>query len=329
MFRSRLLAGINDRVAARFCAELTRDRVPAYIVVTPELCHLAPLAARNHPPAIQPVFVANGISMGDRAWLARLAPDVPIMPLRSSLRGKAASLLHHGLVIEHLARATPHATFCIQDADCFVTEAPFWNSMSLDTSREYAVGPFQRSSEDGRPAFPETFLVCLNRVLMDRFCRESGITPAATPSPGSLAAALLARAGFPQGRYLELRKQYFDTLQQYWIAAEYEGYLYRLVPGAGESVHHVGGTSYLHRKFDDLAHWDYWPLNVHYFHLRLLELPACAEFRARFESLFEFHGSSRSLLEKYPEYATGRRRAESDRIINGTSAAALYDHVTA
>ena len=34
---------------------------------------------------------------------------------------------------------------------------------------------------------------------------------------------------------------------------------------------HIGGTSYLKNSDYDLTHWDYWPLSVRYFNLRLME----------------------------------------------------------
>jgi hypothetical protein len=326
--RSTVLDSLNERAAMKVCGGLPRDRIPSFIVVTPELVHLAPLAARNNGARVQPVFVANGATADDVAWLRAMAPSVPVIRLWTSVRRKAGSLLHHGDVIEYVARASSRP-FCIQDADCFVTDSAFWETLALDVEREYAVGPFSRKPEAGRPEFPETFLLMLNAPLMERLRRESGITAVAAAKLPPRARNALAAAGYPAGKYLETRKQYFDTLQQFWVAAMHDGFGFRLVEGDGESVHHVGGTSYLHRTFDDLAHWDFWPLNVHYFHLRLLELPACSAFRPRFQSLFEFHGSSRSLLGKYPEYASGRRRAESDRIIDRTSAASLYERVVA
>jgi hypothetical protein len=322
--RRALLGIANSRIAKKACARLDESRTPSFIVVTPHLVHLAPLAAENHGSRIQPVFVANGIGGPDIAWLRKLSPSVPVIPLRSSLRTGSESLLDHGVVVELVSRALIGKSFAIQDADCFVTDDRFWSTLELDEKKEYAVGPFERGADGDRPAFPETFLVELNGALLARLRREHGITAEAAARPSKRSREVMKAAGYVEGRYLESRKQYFDTLQQFWIASQSAGYNYRIVKGEGESVHHIGGTSYLHRTLQDLAHWDYWPLNVHYFHLRLLELPECARFRDRFTALFQLHSSSRLLLEAYPEYATGWRRRESDLIIDKTMAQSRY-----
>lgn len=321
--RGTILRSINDRIVSRASSGLRPGALPSYIVVTPHLVHLAPLAARNHPPQIQPVFVANGIGPSDIAWLADVSPDVPLVQLRASLGGNADSLVEHGMVINHLAKGN-RGIFCVQDADCFVSDTEFWKSMKLDALTDYAAGPFVRQGERERPDFPETFLLCLNRGLMERFRRDYGITAEPSGRPRARTRRFLARAGYPEGKYLETLKDYYDTLQQYWVAAQEHGFAFRIVPGEGRSVHHVGGTSYLHRAFEDLDHWDYWPLNVHYFHLRLLDLPRCAPFRERFRGLIDFHGSSRNLLSDSPGFAEGWRRRESDVIIDRTNAASLY-----
>lgn len=321
--RAAILGVMNDRVCRRAGASLRAGSLPSYIVVTPHLVHLAPMAAQNHPPHVQPVFVANGIGETDLAWLTRISPGIPVVALRVSIAGNSESLIEHGVVINHLARAKS-GQFCIQDADCFVTEPAFWNSMRLDPATEYAAGPFLREREGEVPEFPETFLLCLNGELINKVRRDYDITSESTARPRRKVRKLLAQAGYAPGEYLETRKHYYDTLQQFWVAARLDGFTYRLVPGDGASVHHVGGTSYLHRSFENLDHWDYWPLNVHYFHLRLLELPQCAAFRPRFAKLIVFHESSGNLLARFPEFAAGWRRRESDLIIDRTGAAALY-----
>jgi hypothetical protein len=321
--RSTILRSINDRICRRASSRLRSGCLPSYIVVTPHLVHLAPLAARNHPPGIQPVFVANGIGRPDIAWLAEVSPDVPLVPLRASLGGNPNSLVEHGVVINHLARGY-EGIFCVQDADCFVSDTEFWASMRLDPETDYAAGPFLRKGEGERPDFPETFILCLNRDLMEKYRRDYGITAEPSSRPRARARRLLNQAGYPDGKYLETLKDYYDTLQQFWIAARLHGFTCRLVSGEGSSVHHVGGTSYLHRAFENLDHWDYWPLNVHYFHLRLLELPRCAPFRERFRGLLDFHGNSNDLLAAFPAFAEGWRRRESDLIIERTNAASIY-----
>jgi len=322
--RRRLLGRINSRIARKACHELPAAKLGSFIVVTPHLVHLAPLAAMNHGATVQPVFVANGISASDIKWLKEMSRDTPVVPMRSSLKRESESLLDHGVVVDLISRALGGRSFAIQDADCFVTDESFWKTLELDEKTEFAVGPFERRAEDERPAFPETFLVRLNGPLLARQRHDSGITAEATAKPSKAAREVMKSAGYGEGKYLEARKNYFDTLQQYWIASTLAGYVYRVVGGEGQTVHHIGGTSYLHRTFDDLAHWDYWPLNVHYFHLRLLELPACARFRERFRALFDLHITSAALLKAYPDYASGWRRRESDVIIEKTRAEERY-----
>lgn len=321
--RRQALSYLNDGICARACRTFGASALPSYIVVTPHLVHLAPLAARNHTARVQPVFVANGLSRADLEWLRDVSPQVPVVELRTSLGSNPDSLVEHGNVINYLARATA-SNFYIQDADCFISDPEFWTTMAIDTSTEYAVGPFVRAGEAERPDFPETFLLCLNRSLMEKYRRSFGITAEPTGQPRSRAKGFLAVAGYPEGKYLETLKDYFDTLQQFWVAARHEGFRFRLVPGDGTAVHHVGGTSYLFRTFDKLDHWDYWPLNVHYFHLRLLEEPRCSLFRGRFRAVIDFHGSSDALLAAYPAFAAGWRRRESDAILASTGAVSLY-----
>ena len=323
LLRSRMLAFRNAGVLRQSLQDIPGDKVPSYIVVTPHLVHLAPLASRNHARHVQPVFLANGISDSDVAWLSRHCPEVPRIVLHASLRRRAGSLITHGVVIDYLTQ-DPRALFCIQDADCFVTDASFWDSVTLDPTTEYAAGPFLRKGKGARPDFPETFLLCLNASLMRKYRHAYGITAESTPHPPRRAQRFLQGAGYPEGTYLETLKDYYDTLQQFWVASRHHGYRFRYLPGDGAEVHHIGGTSYLYRTFDDLAHWDYWPLNVHYFHLRLLELPACSRFRGRFTRLIDYHGSADKLLAAFPTYAQGWRRQNADLILEQLDAAVYY-----
>jgi hypothetical protein len=323
--RQRVLEVVNTRICRRTCEVIPPDLMPSYIVVTPHLLHLAPLAARHHGPHIQPVFVANGLDATDVAWLSSLCPEVPLAPLVSTLTGNKSSVLEHGFVINYLAAANGRA-FCIQDADCFVSEPAFWDTVTLNLDTEYASGPFVRKGCGDGPDFPDTFLLCLNWELLRRYRRTYDISAESAARPRSRARHFLETAGYPEGRYLESLKSYYDTLQQFWVAAQHHGYHYRVLPGDGETVRHVGGTSYLFRAFDDVMHWDYWPLNVHYFHLRLLDLPGCTRFRARFETLLRHHGSSDRLLANHPEFAEGWRRRQSDLILDTMGAASLYGH---
>ena len=72
--RRRLLRERNA-AACRAHHDRWEGRTPSFIVVTPHLTHLAPLATQNAGPGVQPVFVANGIGEGDRAWLAAQCPS--------------------------------------------------------------------------------------------------------------------------------------------------------------------------------------------------------------------------------------------------------------
>jgi hypothetical protein len=289
---------------------------------------MAPLAAASHGELVQPVFIANGIGDADIAWLSSICPDVPILRLKTSLRGNASSLLAHGSVIDILSQVS-EAAFCIQDADCFVIDSSFWHSMRLDETKHYATGPFLRApTGSDRPDYPETFLLLLNSRLMSTLRRSEGIRASATDRPNRRARRMLKAAGYPSGRFLETLKQYYDTLQQYWVAASYRGYSYNHVTGEGKSVFHIGGTSYLYEDFSDLPHWDYWALNVQYFHLRLLELPACEQFRDRFAKLRKFHGKPSNLIRNHPDFASGWRRAQSDSILECSPGMKVYRGVS-
>lgn len=302
---------------------MDRDSLKSFIVVTPHLIHMAPLATLNHGPAIQPVFVANGLNSADLGWLRGMCPAIPIIELRTSLTGNPDSLLLHGVIIDYLADAC-ESPFCIQDADCFVLDSSFWTTATLDPSSEYATCVFVREGEGARPAFPETFLTYLNAPLMRKYRSEFDIRSESTRTPSLRAQKALTEAGYEEGRVLETLKDYYDTLQQFWVVASHHGFRFRKLAGEGNTVHHIGGTSYLHSTFDDMSHWDYWPLAVHYFNLRLLELPAASRFRSRFAKLVEYHRSVDDLLKKFPDFASGYRRKTADTILASLGAAAHY-----
>ena len=77
----------------------------------------------------------------------------------------------------------------------------------------------------------------------------------------------------------------------------------------GNVMHEI--LSFVHTADDiDLAHWDYWPLSVIYFNLKLLELPLGERFRDRFENLFLKYKSSQTLLETFPEFGKTKRYRE-------------------
>ncbi|MEO0794562.1 MAG: hypothetical protein AAFX93_05355 [Verrucomicrobiota bacterium] len=318
-FRLKLLALINDQKAMAQIRRFDPAKMQSYIVVTPHLVHLTPLAVQNAADHVQPVLVDNGLTAADREWLSKRCPHTPFLDLLNSFSSNSETLIQHGVVINHLARGH-QGVFCIQDADCFIGRADYWNELSLDLDKEFAVGPFLRKTRDERPTFPETFLLLLNGGLMQKLKREHGITAENSKLPNAKARKILREAGIPDGQVLERNKDYYDTLQQYWVAAKHLGYSYRHIPGEDKDTWHIGGTSYLFKSFDDLAHWDYWPLNVHYLHLRLLEQPSCEPIRPRFQKLFDFHQNADNLLNNYPEFARGWRREMSDLIIGKLTA---------
>ena len=321
--QSFLLEGINQKRGRHFTASVPSEKTASYIVVTPHLVHLAPLAAQNAGEGIFPVFVINGLSPTDIKWLTEVSPATAILPLLASLSGNRESLIEHGRIIDTLIDSE-NRPFFIQDADCFITDRAYWDQLGLASEHHYASGPFLRTIKSTNESFPETFLLGLNLQLLRRYRTSLGLSARCATTARRKLQTALTDAGYPEGHYLETLKDSYDTLQQYWVLARHDGYLFRHCEGEDEEVFHIGGTSYLFRQFDDLAHWDYWPLAVHYFHLRLLEMPTCAPFRSRFARIFEVHQSSEKLLEGFPDFASGWRRKNADLVIEKMDAAKLY-----
>jgi hypothetical protein len=271
------------------------------------------MAARNHPRRFPAILVANGLDRDDISWLRKTCADIPLVSVTATFDPRSRALLPHGAIIDLVASARK-GPFCLQDADCFVSDVEFWESIQLDEKVEYASGPFIKVG-DVASAYPETYFVCVNGDLLVRYGDQYGITSAAGPSGSTRANEALARAGFLEGMFPESSKNYFDTLQQFWVLAIDKGYRFRYLDGAGKTIHHIGGTSYLHAVFNDLAKWDYLPLNVHYFHLKLLEHPSTERFRRRFKALINYHGTTESLLDSFPEFRDGWRRKQTDMIL--------------
>jgi hypothetical protein len=307
---------------SRFIRQNCREsQTPVFIILTPALVHMAPLAVAVRSPDFQPIFLLNGVSKADQDWLIALVGDVPRIELKVSLTGNELSLVEHGTVIEYLFSASPRS-FCIQDADCFVTDKEFFGKVALNEAEQCASGPFTKTLE--KIKVPDSFLLFLNAPLFRRWRRQYGMIARSTRKAPKKLKNLMAKAGFDAGVYPEQKKGYFDTLQLYWILAQQLGVRFNEIPGAGMKVFHIGGTSYLQRETTELAHWDYWPMNVHYFNLRLLSLPKCARFRERFSLLTRLHGDSNSLLAKSPEYHRGWRHAEVERILAELNANGIY-----
>ncbi len=296
-------------------------QIPLLIILTPDLVHMAPLAVALKSPAFWPVFILNGVSKPDRSWLDSLVGDVKMFELKASLTGNSKSLIEHGTVIEYFFEASRHS-FCIQDADCFVTDERFFADLKLNESEQFATGPFTKDLPQIK--VPDTFFLYLNAPLFRRLRSHYGLIARTSRNVPKKFEEIAAKAGFPAGVYPEQKKGAFDTLQLFWILAGQLGARFKQVPGEGERVFHIGGTSYLSRETSDLAHWDFWPMNVHYFNLRLLSLPKCARFRERFASLTRLHGDCDSLLANSPEYRRGWRHAQVEHILERLNADRIY-----
>jgi hypothetical protein len=311
--RAGILRSMNSGVAASVSRLSLDGKIPCYIVVTPHLVHLAPMAAREHPAQFPPVLIANGLDEADVEWLATMCPGTPLIAVRGGIRRGSKSLLPHGVIIDLVADSSG-GPFCLQDADCFILERDFWDKVSIDEDRDYAAGPFLKE-DFGKGAYPETFFVCVNRNLMMAYRRLYRLsTNGGIPDSGQ-ARRILEEAGFGEGVFPEPSKKAYDTMQQFWVVAASKGFRFRLLPGENRAVHHIGGTSYLHVKFEDLSSGEFWPLNSHYFHLRILEEPQYARFRGRFKELVQFHCDSQSLLRSFPAFSDGWRRRQTDALL--------------
>ena len=75
-------------------------------------------------------------------------------------------------------------------------------------------------------------------------------------APNERAAEAIAALGYEPDQYPDYNKDYFDTLQAFWLLSQSEGLSFRELPGFEDSVIHIGGTSYLHRSDIELAHRD-------------------------------------------------------------------------
>jgi hypothetical protein len=275
--------------------------------------HLAPLAVLHGHTRIAHLIVGNGLSPGDVEWIRARAPGTPVVRLKASLQGNPKTYLSHAEVVRLCEKASL-GDFCIQDADCFVTDSVWWNELQFRSSAEYAVGPFRKPIQRLGGWMPETYLVLINKRAYRR--REAyGVQPDISADPKPLGDHLRAQ-GIREPFFPDAAKSYYDTLQKHWLAAALNGEQFRLLPGADASVHHIGGSSYLTgREAADVSHWDYWPLNTVYFHMRVLEFPQFACFRPRFSNLYDCYGSPEQLLAKYPDFKQSQRFLKSERIL--------------
>lgn len=287
---------------------------PIFFIFTPDIVHFAPYCIPQDADGFEPVLVLNSVSVEDRKWIEEIHPGRLIISLRTSLSGNSASLLSHADVINALF-ATNERPFCIQDPDCFVIDAGFWKQVKIDPSNEMAAGPFTKSTTRYDHVLPDTFFLILNPYVFDEICSRYGISAGSETELIPIAQEAIQKLGYGKSEYPEDFKGYFDTLQAFWVLALSEGKDFKRLPGSGKMVFHIGGTSYLHKSGYDLSHWDYWPLSVIYFNLRLLEMPQGERFRPRFQALIEGYGSSDQLLLEYPEFLNTWRYKEMQTIV--------------
>ncbi len=298
-------------VAARLKAE---GRVPAFVIASPPDMHLAPLAVLHGNPRIAHVIVGNGLTCGDIEWLQAQAPTTPVVQLKASLKGNASTYLPHAEVVRVCQGAAP-SDFCIQDADCFVTDSEWWNQLRFTSARQYAAGPFEKQVDRLGALMPDTYLVLINGAAY-REREAQGVRPHIATVPVPAVRRLLNARGIPGDYFPEKGKNYYDTLYMHWTAATLNGDEFLHLPGGNQTVVHVGGSSYLNGKLcTDVTHWDYWPLNTPYFHMRVLEFPRFAPIRPRFAPVFERFGSPDRLLKDHTEFRKSNRFRTSEKIL--------------
>lgn len=312
--RMQALSLINRKRIDRAIIRTGNSSAPVIaFIFTENLMHFAPFCLPDTGGRFEPLLVLNGVTDESAKWLTQMYPNKPTVRLKTSLTGNSQSLLPHAAVLNDLL-AVIQKPFCIQDPDCFVTNPRFFENLTVNES-EFAAGPFVKRPTDHDHVLPDTFLLMLNSSLYHRLSREFGISTDLIPSLPRKAMQAAQKLGYQPGQFTENFKGYFDTLQAYWIVAQAEGKRFRLLEGAGESVFHIGGTSYLHNSDYDLAHWDYWPLSVQYFNLRLLEQPVNARFRKMFPALSSTYSDGEDLLRKYPMFRDGYRYRDIETIL--------------
>ncbi|QDV69528.1 hypothetical protein Poly24_32440 [Rosistilla carotiformis] len=315
-YRATHLSHTNRRALRRVVTGgKVRGRVPIFFIFTPELVHFAPFCMHEDLPGFESVIVLNAVSADDEFWLRKTLPNRPLVRLSASLRSNSQSMLAHADVLKDLCAVCP-ATFCIQDPDCFVTDPAFYGSVSMDPDVHFAAGPFTKSTTDHGHDIPDTFFLMLHGAAVQRIRDKFGVSADVTVELPSAAANALRTIGYKPGEYPEQFKGYFDTLQAYWLLSLAEGRSFNKLPGDGTSLYHIGGTSYLINSDLDLSHWDFWPLSVRYFNMRLLEFDCLARFRERFRYLNDIHGTAGRLLLDYPAFLKSSRYSNVDRILN-------------
>lgn len=308
--RIRLKRGLSD----------IWDRTPVCFIFTPEIVHLAPYCTQNIDQSrFAPVLITNAVPSDDVKWMQSVHPDLPLIQLKNSLRRNSLSLVSHGDVLNDLF-SVAKGHFCIQDPDCFVVNDTFWSSVDVN-GNEFACGPFWEHLESHNHVLPHTFFLMFNRDCYRDIQNRYSIDARVIRELPTLAASQAQSLGYAPGAYPHSFKDYFDTLQAYWVLCLTQRLTFRELPGERKDIFHIGGTSYLHKSGVDLAHWDYWPLSVHYFNLRILELPLGERFQSRFCELTKRYTSSAGLLNGNREFSDGWRRAEIDLILDRVTGA--------
>ncbi|MFO1000112.1 MAG: hypothetical protein U0936_07235 [Planctomycetaceae bacterium] len=314
VLRAKALSVVNRR---RILQAMTRSGIlekPLLVFIfTEELMHFARYCIPKTTGQFQVMLVLNGVTDASAQWMTSLLPERCIVRLKSSLSRNSKSMLSHAAVLHDLL-AVIRRPFCIQDPDCFIIDPAFFDSVFVDED-EFAAGPFLKRPTEHDHILPDTFFLMLNSSMYHRLSKEFGVSAellTSLPKKAMKAAQIL---GYQPGQFTEKFKNYFDTLQAYWIIAQAEGKRFRLLPGASKTVFHIGGTSYLHNSTLDLAHWDFWPLSVQYINLRLLEMPVNARFRQHFSTLFSIYKDADELVAKYPAFQEGYRYRDIHRIL--------------
>lgn len=313
--RAQLLHGINRRrLAALMAGVPLAGRLPVFVIASPPDMHLAPLAVLTGHPRIVHIIVGNGISAADVTWLKSQSPDIPVVQLMASLQGNARSYLAHAEVVRLCQQVSP-GDFCIQDADCFVTDTNWWEQLRFTSAHQYAAGPFGKPLERLDAQMPDTYLVLINGATY-RQREGQGIRPDIATVPVPALQSLLKARGLTGAYFPDIVKTYYDTLQMHWTAATIGGEEFLHLPGENQIVFHVGGSTYLNGKAcADVTHWDYWPLNTPYFHMRVLETPRFAAIRPRFAGIFERYGSPQKVLEQFPDFKKSQRYQLSEKLL--------------
>lgn len=313
-FRSRRLSTINrSKLRAALREPHLGGKVPIFYIFTPELVHFAPFCLPARLDEFEPVILLNAVSREDEEWMRTTLRKRSIVRLTTSLRGNSGSMLAHAEVLNDLF-AECDQNFCIQDPDCFIVDARFWENVGLNDDH-FAGGPFTKRPSSRDHILPDTFFIQFNSAVFKRIAKQYNVSASVTREVTGSALERIKVLGYESGGYPESYKDYFDTLQVFWLLSLAEGLEFLDMPGAANSIFHIGGTSYMHKTNYELSHWDYWPLSVHYFNLRLLERPELERFRGRFRGVIRQHGSSDRILTSHPEFLDSIRYSEIERIL--------------